>query len=90
MAKKAKGPVVSRGTVVLKLTLDPEVAKSLRLLSVHRGLTVSQVVADLVAQSPTRLVLQERPRGQSTPSAQGPSSAQGEAGPFGLVSPEVA
>jgi hypothetical protein len=103
MAAQSKGSKVSRGissgsskkaeTVKLKLTLDRETVRLLKLEAFGRDCSLSEVVASMVASIPRRFVLTDRgTRGQVgsqgtqlgfPPRADG---AQGEALPLGVVS----
>ncbi len=78
--------------VKLKLSLDRETARLLRLEAFGRDCSLGQVVAELVKAVPRRFVLVDRARGTQAAEATGspspPGSQEPRGGPpaFGVVS----
>jgi hypothetical protein len=79
-------------SVKLKLSIDRETARLLRLEAFGRDCSLGQVVTELVRASPRRFVLTDRLKGSAGPEVPGqdrPEGSQrprGEAGAFGVVS----
>jgi hypothetical protein len=82
--------------VTLKVTVDPETARLLKLEAFGRDCSLGLVVTELVRNSPRRFVLTDRARDQLNPSGstvpmsrvrREAQAVQGEAGP---VEPESA
>jgi hypothetical protein len=77
----------------VKLSLDREVLRLLRLEAFGRDCSLGQVVEELVRSSPRRFVLTDRgvrglpgPEGYSSPSADGVQKARGDVLALGVVS----
>lgn len=103
---RAKGSRVSAGQssagqgkpsrVKVKLSLDPETVRRLKLEAFGRDCPVGLVVDEMVAAAPRRFVLMDRARGsqgaevQGSPAAEGVQAAQGAVRALGLHSSEVA
>lgn len=90
MARKGQGTKGSKGSadiarvksdrVVLKLSLDRETVRRLKLESFGRDVSVGLVVDELVQASPRRFVLMDRARGAQgveVPAAVEPSAVLG-------------
>lgn len=81
--------------VTLKLSVDRETARLLRLEAFGRDCSLGALVTELVRNAPRRFVLTDRSKGSNVPavsespedrSSEGPSRAPGGVGPFGVVS----
>lgn len=79
-------------SVKLKITVDRETARLIRLEAFGRDVSLGQVVTDMVRAYPRRFVLMDRNKGaqgsegQANGPGPGPSSARGDGGPLGVVS----
>jgi len=83
-------------TVKLKVSVDRETARLLRLEAFGRDCSLGQVVTDLVRSSPRRFVLVDRgvkgasgSDGSNGPMALNVQEARGEARPLGLLSEAI-
>jgi hypothetical protein len=96
-SKVSKGNSVSQPqkpeTVKLKVSVDRETARLLRLEAFGRDCSVGQVIAEMVRATPRRFVLVDRGvkgangvDGLAGSSGQNVQEARGEARPLGLLS----
>lgn len=85
MAARSKGPKGSKGSdphdlvkpqaVTLKITVDRETARLLRLEAFGRDVSLGLVVAEMVRNTPRRFVLMDRAKGSV--GAEGPGHPEG-------------
>jgi hypothetical protein len=95
-SKGSKGSTVSQRaqpeTVKLKITLDRETARLLRLEAFGRDCSLGQVITELVKSSPRRFILVDRApkvplgsEGESSAKGSNGHEPQREARPLGLL-----